>query len=210
MRVMLVDDHAVVREGYRRLLEWEPGCEVVAECARVEEVLDWLKRSEVQLPDVVVLDLSMPESSGLDLLRWLAADWPALRVLVFSMHEAPAIVAQAFRAGARGFVTKSSPPDELLRCLRRVHAGHLQVLSADLTGVPVRASEAPHAHLSPREFQVFLRLVEGSPVEAIAEGLQLSVKTVANYQTLIRQKLGVASALELVRYAHLHGLAAIR
>lgn len=209
VRVMLVDDHAVVRAGYRRLLELEPDCVVSAECADADAALSLLQQRVPPGVDVMVLDLSMPGRSGFDLLRRSALRWPGIGLLVFSMHDSPAMVAQALQAGAAGFVTKSSPPEVLVQALRRVAAGERGVLSPDLAataGAPTAL--APHQALSAREFQVLLGLVAGEPIEAIAERLHLSGKTVSNYQTGIRQKLGISTALELLRYAQQHRLLA--
>lgn len=204
--VLLVDDHAVVRAGYRRLLEGEPGCAVVGECADGDAAYDWLQRGRTPV-DVVVLDLSMPGRSGLDLLRRIALRWPAVATLVFSMHDSPAMVAQALQAGAAGFVTKSSEPDALVAALRRVAAGERRVLSPDIAGADgTAAARPPHEALSPREFQVLQGLLAGDAVDAIAVRLHLSAKTVSNHQTAIRQKLGVATAVELLRYAQQHRL----
>lgn len=206
-RVMLVDDHAVVRAGYRRLLELEADFEVVAECADGDAALAWLQRPPHPAVDVVVLDLSMPGRSGLDLLQRCSIRWPGLRVLVFSMHDSPAMVMQALRAGAAGFVTKSSAPELLVQALRRVAAGERAVLSPDIAHAGrAPAALAPHEALSPREFEVLQGLVQGLAVDDIAQRLHLSAKTVANYQTLVRQKLGVATAVELLRYAQQHRL----
>jgi two-component system, NarL family, response regulator FusR len=212
IRVMLVDDHAVVRAGYRRLLEMESDLVVVAECADADAAYDALQRQPVSagpLVDVVVLDLSMPGRSGLDLLRRLTLRWPSLRVLVFTMHDSAAMVSQCLRAGAAGFVTKSSQPEELVLAVRQV-MGQGIVLSDDVAAV-VRAvledaERPPHTTLSPREFDVLRYLVDGLGVDEIAERLTLSAKTVANYQTMIRQKLGVGNAVELLRYVREHRL----
>lgn len=207
VRVMLVDDHAVVRAGYRRLLELEPGWQVCAECADGDAAYAWLQRSTPPAVDVVVLDLSMPGRSGLDLLRRIALRWPTLRRLVFSMHDSPAMVAQALAAGADGFVTKSSAPDVLVQALRRVAAGATGVLSPDLTGATTAPGALPpHQALSVREFEVLQGLLAGHTLDAIAERLHLSAKTVSNHQTTIRQKLGVANAVELLRCAQAHRL----
>lgn len=207
LRVMLVDDHAVVRAGYRRLLELESDFEVMAECANGDAALTMLQQRQGAGVDVMVLDLSMPGRSGLDLLRRVALRWPALRQLVFSMHDSPAMVAQALQAGADGFVTKSSQPEWLVAALRRVAAGERPVLSPDIAGAAAAPSaQPPHQALSSREFQVLQGLVAGEPLEAIATRLHLSAKTVSNYQTLIRQKLGVGTAVELLRYAQQHRL----
>jgi DNA-binding NarL/FixJ family response regulator len=206
LRVMLVDDHAVVRTGYRRLLELEPGFQVVAEAEDGNQALAELQRLR-EPPDVVVVDLSMPGRSGLDLLRRLGFRMPTVRTLVFSMHDAPALVAQALAAGAAGFVTKASAPQVLVDALRRVAAGQRPVLSPDMAGATAMPqAQPPHEALSSREFQVLQGLVAGYTLDEIAAELHLSTKTVSNHQTAIRQKLGVATALELLRYAQQHRL----
>jgi DNA-binding NarL/FixJ family response regulator len=206
LRVMLVDDHAVVRAGYRRLLDDEADIQVVSEHGDADSAYAALGRQAQQCTtDVMVLDLSMPGSSGLDMLRRARMRWPWLRVLVFSMHDSPAMVMQALKAGAAGFITKSSEPEFLVHALRRVGRGEQQVLSPDIAGVlAAPAAEPPHRALSPREFDVLRGLVEGLTLEQIAEQLHLSSKTVSNYQTQIRQRLGVATAVELLRYAQQH------
>ena len=207
IRVMLVDDHAVVREGYRRLLEAEPGIAVVAEQGDADSAYAELQAQPEPAVDVVVLDLSMPGRGGLDMARRIALRWPALRVLVFTMHDHPAMVAQALAAGAAGYVTKTTAPQDLVRALRRVAAGERPVLSDDVAAAAGPAAEPPpHMSLTPREFDVFRMLVDGLPVDAIAERLSLSSKTVSNLQTAIRAKLGVTTGVELLRYAQLHGL----
>jgi two-component system, NarL family, response regulator FusR len=205
LRVRLVDDHAIVREGYRRLFEIEGNIRVVGEHPHVESVLRSLDRSHGADTDLIVLDLSMPGQSGLEVLRQIVSNWPHVSVLVFTMHDSPAMADQALRAGAAGFVTKNCEPSFLLQAVRRVAAGERGVLSPDVT--PLRAGNAPPS-LAPREFEVLQLLIEGRSLDDIGQRLSLSSKTVANYQTMIRQKLGVSSPIELLRYAQLHGLAA--
>ena len=205
LRVALVDDHAVVRAGYRRLLELERDVAVVAEFADGDAAYAWLQRPPAPAVDLLVLDLAMPGRSGLDLLRRITLRWPQLRLLVFSMHDSPAMVGQAIRAGAAGYVTKTSDPETLVRCLREVAAGGRAVLSPDIAAVSASVAP-PHDGLSPREFQVLQGLLAGQTVEAIARQLHVSAKTVSNLQTQLRQKLGVANAVELLRYARQHRL----
>lgn len=205
IRVLLADDHAVVREGYRRLLELEPDMVVVAECADAETARAQLEDSG-QAADVLVLDLSMPGCGGLALLRHATEAWPTLRVLVFTMHDSATMVAQALRAGAAGFITKSSAPDVLVDAVRRVADGERPVLSADVTQ---RAAHQPTLPLAPREVQVLQLLVQGCSVEEVSRRLELSAKTVANYQTLIRQKLGASNTIELLRVAQRYGVAPV-
>ena len=199
---MLVDDHAVVRAGYRRLLDDEAGLRVVAECGDAESAYAALGTAATPSVDLLVLDLSMPGRSGLDMLRRARLRWPQLRVLVFTMHDSPAMVAQALAAGAAGFITKSSEPALLVAALRRVAAGETAVLSPDIAG----AAQAPQQQLSAREFEVLRGLAEGLGVEQIAARLHLSPKTVSNYQTQVRQRLGLQTAVELLQYARQHGL----
>ena len=199
---MLVDDHAVVRAGYRRLLDDEAGLRVVAECGDAESAYAALGTAATPSVDLLVLDLSMPGRSGLDMLRRARLRWPQLRVLVFTMHDSPAMVAQALAAGAAGFITKSSEPALLVAALRRVAAGEEAVLSPDIAG----AAQAPQQQLSAREFEVLRGLAEGLGVEQIAARLHLSPKTVSNYQTQVRQRLGLQTAVELLKYARQHGL----
>ncbi|HWH73311.1 MAG TPA: response regulator transcription factor [Methylibium sp.] len=207
IRIGLADDHAVVRAGYRRLLELEPDIEVAAEYADADAAYSGLTAGGERL-DLLVLDLSMPGRSGLELLRRLGQRLPALRVLVFTMHDGAAMVGQCLRAGAAGFVTKSSAPELLVDAVRRAARGEV-VLSPDVAmhAPGGGAAEPPHAQLSSREFDILQQLVAGRSVDEIAQGLRLSAKTVSNYQTQIRQKLGVAGAVELLRYAREHGLA---
>jgi DNA-binding NarL/FixJ family response regulator len=202
---MLVDDHAVVRAGYRRFLDAEPGFCVAAEAGSCAEAYARMTDDPV---DVIVLDLCMPGGSSLDTLRRMLTRWPQLRALVFSMHDNPSYVTQAFRAGALGYLTKNSEPAEMLRAIRDVAAGR-RFLSVDVAqGLAQDAldGESVLGCLTPREFEVLRFAAAGDSTCAIAERMHLSIKTVVNYLSLIRQKLGVDSDLELFRLAARHGL----
>jgi len=206
IRVVLVDDHAVVRSGYRRLIELEETMQVMAEFGDGESAYAWLAQ---QAADVLVLDLSMPGRGGIETLSRLKQRHPALRVLVFTMHDSAAMVTQALRAGADGYLTKSSSPELLIDAILRVWR-HEVVLSDDVRRHALSGSAAaaliPHLVLTPREFEIFRRLAEGITVDEIAQTLCLSPKTVANYQTVIRQKLGVETPVDMVRLAQQYGL----
>jgi len=205
LRVVLADDHAVVRAGYRRLLELEPGLQVVGEFADGESAYRWLAANPA---DVLVLDLSMPGRGGLATLQRLRQRVPALRVLVFTMHESPALAAQVLRAGAGGYLTKSSPPERLVEAVQQVAAGE-QVISPEVAqALRGNRREPSYLELSPREFDIFMLLAQGLGVDEIASRRCLSVKTAANYQTIVRHKLGLNSALEMYRYAQAYGLLA--
>lgn len=198
MRIALADDHAVVRTGYRRLLELEPGLEVVAEFADGESAYQWLQQNPA---DLLILDLSMPGRGGLETLMRLRARHIGTAVLIFTMHDGADIVAQALEAGAAGFVTKSSPPEDLVAAVKKVAQGGI-ALSADIARCTMASAQAtPDRNLSPREFEIFRLLAQGEEVADIARRLCLSEKTVFNYQTSIRHKTGLGSTLDMHRYA---------
>ncbi len=199
--LLLVDDHAIVREGYRALLGRQSGLEVIAEAENSAQAYEQFKLCE---PDVVISDITMAGSSGLELIGRIRARRRDAKVLVFSMHQNPGFARQALRAGALGYVSKSSPPEELLRAVVEVHGGR-HVLSADIAqslaleklGTEYRALES----LTVREFEILRLLLNGEPAERIAGYLNISPKTVANCHYLIKRKLGVASDIELMRLA---------
>jgi two-component system, NarL family, invasion response regulator UvrY len=200
-RVMLVDDHAIVRSGFRRLLDQYPAIEVVAEADSAERAYrDYLEF----LPDVLVLDLSMPGTGGLEIMRRVLARRPEARVIVFSMHEDAVLAARVMRLGARGYVSKSNAPEVLAQAVIEVAAGR-QFLSPDIAHsvalFKLAGEDDPLKLLTSREFEIFQQLVAGRPAPEIAKALNLSGKTIANYHTSIKQKLGVASDVELVRIA---------
>lgn len=206
VRVLLVDDHAVVREGYRRLLERTPEIEVVAEASTGEDAY----RVFCELtPDVVVMDINLPGMSGLEAARRMLAREPDARVLVFSMHEDALFGSRALQAGARGYVTKASAPEVLVEAVKAVSAGRLYIshdMAQELALQTVPGQDLPLNTLSPREFEVFRLLAEGKPVADIARILSLSQKTVANYQSLIKQKLEADTSAQMVWIALKRGL----
>ena len=202
--VLLVDDHAVVREGYRRLLERDESLVVVAEAATAA---DALRRDEQFNPDVVVLDIALPGVSGIEILRRILARRPQACVLVFSMYQDGIYVSRAIEAGARGYLSKASAPELLLDAVRCVAQGR-RYLSPDVEQVLARSSAADGraATLSARELEVLRMLSQGYSVERIGERLGLSPKTAANHQSSIKQKLGAESALQLILIAQQLGL----
>ena len=206
VRVLLVDDHAVVREGYRRLLGRTPEIEVVAEAATGEDAY----RMFCELsPDVVVMDINLPGMSGIEAARRILAREPDARILVFSMHEDALFGSRALQAGARGYVTKASAPEVLVEAVKAVSAGRLYIshdMAQELALQSAPGQDVPLNTLSPREFEVFRLLAEGKPVAEIARILSLSQKTVANYQSLIKQKLEADTSAQMVWIALKRGL----
>lgn len=201
IRIMLVDDHAIVRAGFKRLLEQQPGCHVVAEAADAERAYALFLEHQ---PDVVVMDLSMPGLSGLDTIRRIITRQPAAKILVFSMHEDASFAERAIQLGARGYVTKSSAPETLAAAVADIVAGKLALspdIAQSLAILRVTGEVNPMSILSAREFEIFRLLATGQSVNSIASLLNLSIKTVANYHSLIKQKLGINTDVELVLLA---------
>lgn len=205
VRVMLVDDHAVVRSGYRRLIDAEPDMRLVAEAENATQACAALREHAI---DVVVMDLSLREGSGLDAIARLLARQPQLRVLVFSMHQSAGHVTQALRNGALGYISKNSDPQEMIDAIRSVAQGR-KVFSADvaqvLAGVAVQ-HQNPLQQLTPREFDILRLFIGGQGVNALGEQLNLSPKTVHNHLSNIRNKLDVDSEMALLLLAARHGL----
>jgi len=202
--VMLVDDHAVVRAGYKRYLELDARLQVVAEAATGEDAYFQLEKTAV---DVVIMDLSMPGQGGFESLRRMLNRFPQQKVLIFSMHDNASIARQSLQLGAAGYLTKSMSPDLIVAAVHQVMAGGTPLepgIAASLAELATQG--APHEHLQPREFEVFIRLARGESVDAISSSLHLSPKTAANYQASIRRKLNVNSGVELHQYAKDHGL----
>ena len=208
IRVLLVDDHAVVREGYRRLIEKHPGLEVVAEADGAASGYQAFKTSK---PDVVVLDISMPGRGGIDLVRQIRQLDSSARILIFTMHASATYAQQAFRAGARGYVTKSSPPDVLVSAIRDVYKGR-PALCAEINQIIATSRLCGEVslidQLSPREFEILRMILDAKSTNEIASAFNLSPKTVANYHSEIKSKLGVRSDIELVYLSMREGLVA--
>lgn len=205
IRILLVDDHAVVRSGYRRLLDAEEGMQVVAEAASADEAYARLCGGGI---DLAMVDISLRGSSGIEAIRRMLAREPALRVLVVSMHDNPSFVVQAMRVGALGYLTKNSEPVEVLDAIRKVAVGR-RVLSADVAQAlagSVLDGDAPLACLTPREFDVLRMAASGESPGAIASRMHLSQKTIHNHMSSIRQKLGVDNDFKLMHLAVRHGL----
>lgn len=207
IRVLLADDHPVVRSGYQRLLGLEPDMRVVAEAADADAAYAAFAE---HAPDVVVTDLTMPGGGGLDLIRRVLRREPRARVLVFSMHDSVPLVRQALDSGARGFLTKASAPESLVDAVRTL-AGGGRYLAPELPPWLLDASRRGDAGeglsaLSVREFEIFRLLAQGASATECAQALKLSPKTVANHQTVIKEKLGVSTSAALAHLALRHGV----
>src|SRR6201998_2627068 len=207
IRVLLVDDHAVVRTGFRLLLQAHPDTKVVGEADSGESAC---QRYVELTPDVVVMDLVMPGMGGLEALRRIRAHHPQARVLALSAHDDPLHARRALREGARGFLSKRSAPEALLEAITAVAAGQRYIdraLAQKLAlGEVERGGKSAVEDLSEREFEVFVRLAGGASVQRIAEDLKLSASTVGTHLYNIKQKLNVENQSELTLLAIRHGL----
>lgn len=207
IRVLLADDHAVVRAGLREILSATGDIAVTGEAADGNAALAAVRAGEY---DVAVLDMSMPGRSGIELIKLVKAERPKLRVLVLSMHSEHQYAVRAVKAGASGYLTKESAPDALVAAIRRIAAGGAFVSPETAERLVLDASSGAaglaHTALSNREYEVFQMIVDGQSVSEIAGALNLSVKTISTHKARILQKMGAASVADLVRYAVQHKL----
>ncbi len=209
IRIVIADDHTIVREGLKRLVSSAPGMQVVGEAADGTQTLQRVRELSFE---VLMLDLSMPGRSGMELIKLVHAENPKLRILVLSMHQELQYAVRAIKSGASGYLTKESAPEQLEQAIRKVAAGGAYI-SAEvaqqlaLGAMPGASQAAPHESLSDREFEVFRLLVAGLSATDIAGRLTLSVKTVSTHKSNLMGKLGLNNVSDLVRYAMKHGLA---
>ncbi|CAN1515458.1 CitB Response regulator containing a CheY-like receiver domain and an HTH DNA-binding domain [Methylophilaceae bacterium] len=199
--IVLVDDHAVVRAGVRRLLEQETLFEVIGEAESGEKAYKIFGELK---PDVMVMDLSMPGMGGLESIRRILMRHERARILVLSMHEDLSFANQALKLGAKGYLIKNTLGDDLVKSIQMVARGEIFLsdeIAKKMAMQSISGTEDPIDELSAREFEIFRLLAEGLEIDAIAATLNISSKTVSNYQTMIKQKLNINTAVELIRYA---------
>jgi DNA-binding NarL/FixJ family response regulator len=206
IKILIADDHAIVRGGLKQILATTADMTVTAEAAQGSEVIERLRSCEV---DLLLLDMTMPGISGVDLIRRVRAEQPALPVLVLSIHNEAQVASRALRAGATGYVTKDSDPEVLLAAIRKLADGG-RFIDPKLVDAMVFEKHAgdvpPHEVLSDREFQVLQLLAAGKSINDIADMCALSAKTISTHKMRLMQKLGLANNAEVIRYAIRHGL----
>jgi DNA-binding NarL/FixJ family response regulator len=207
-RVVIADDHGIVREGLRQILSTSGDLDVVGEATDGHETIAIVRGTEF---DVLVLDMSMPGKSGVELIRQLKSEKPKLRIVVLTMHQENQYAVRAIRAGASGYLTKDSASAQLVQAIRKVAAGGAYI-SAEVAEQLAHqahgeAALAPHEALSDREFQVLRLLATGESLTDIGNRLHLSVKTISTHKSRIMEKLALGNQAELIRYAIAHGLA---
>jgi DNA-binding NarL/FixJ family response regulator len=202
IRILIADDHAIVRKGIRQILNDIPDVVTIDEAGNGQEVLERVRRNNY---DLVLLDISMPDMSGLDVLKQLKSEKPKLPVLILTMHPEDQYAMRVLKAGASGYMTKESAPDELIAAVKKISRGG-KYISPSLAEklafcLDVNAGRPPHEILSDREYQVMCRIASGKTITEIAEEMSLSVKTISTYRSRILEKMGMRNNAELTHYA---------
>ncbi|MES2237774.1 MAG: response regulator transcription factor [Pseudomonadota bacterium] len=207
IRIVIADDHSIIREGVKQILSSAVDLAIVGEAQNGHEVIEHVRASNF---DVLLLDLSMPGRSGIELIKQVHGEKPKLRILVFSMHQEHQYAVRAIKSGASGYLTKDSNSAQLLAAIRKVAGGgafiSLDVAEQFALGAMPDADQPPHKTLSDREFQVLHWLVSGNTVSDIARQLSLSVKTVSTHKARLMQKMNMHNQTELIHYAINHHL----
>ncbi|HEV8538633.1 MAG TPA: response regulator transcription factor [Bacteroidota bacterium] len=207
IRVLITDDHPLVREGLIKILREEVDMKVIGEAQNAAEAMEHLKQHDV---DVLILDISLPGKSGLDMLKDLKQRYPKLRILILSMHPEDRFAKRVLKTGASGYITKESAPDQLVNAIRKVFGGGKYIspaLAEQLAaGLELNTDQPLHEILSDREYQVLSMIAGGKKTQEIAEKLSLSPKTVNTYRARVLQKMHMRTNAELIHYAIEHGL----
>jgi DNA-binding NarL/FixJ family response regulator len=203
IKILIADDHTIVREGLKQILAETPDMVVAGEANTGQQVLDKVWKKDY---DVILLDISMPGRSGIDILKQLKSERPKLAVLILSMYSEEQYAMRALRAGASGYMTKESAPDELIEAIRKVSQGrkYISPSLAEKLAFNLEAGDEtrlPHENLSDREYQVMCMIASGKIIKEIAEDLSLSVKTVSTYRSRILEKMGLRTNAALTHYA---------
>lgn len=202
IKILIADDHAIVREGLKQIIRETSDMVVADEASTAQEVLEKVWKNDY---DVVLLDISMPGRSGLDILKQLKSQRPELPILVLTIHPEEQYAVRVLRAGASGYLTKESAPDELIKAIRKVSMGRKYVSSTLAeklaTEVDIVSEKPLHQALSDREYEVMCMIASGKTVKEIAEELCLSIKTISTYRSRILEKMKMKSNAELIHYA---------
>ncbi len=205
MKALIVDDHPIVRSGLRRLMAAEPQVDI-REAATGQEAISIFREYR---PNLVILDLNLPGSSGLEVIARLKIEDAKARILVISMHDNPVYVSRALQAGAAGYVSKNAPPDEILKAINRVAAGHAYIeheIAQELALWSIHSPSHRLAELSPRDLEILRLLGEGCSLAEIADAIGIGYKTVANHCTNLKAKLGATRTADLMRIAISRGI----
>ena len=207
IRILIVDDHAIVRQGLAQILEKSDGMEVVASCSNGADALRWLRQNDC---DVALLDVAMPGMSGIELLKQLKTSSAKVPVLIISAYPESQYAVRLIKAGASGYLNKECAPEEIIDAVRNVVAGNMhlspEAIKMLVNEINLPDARLPHETLSIREFQIFKLIVSARTVTEIADSTHLSIKTVSTYRSRILEKMNLQNNLELMRYAVEHQL----
>ncbi|MFO8234222.1 MAG: response regulator transcription factor [Bacteroidales bacterium] len=207
IKILLVDDHIIVRKGIKQLLEDSEDIRVVSEAGTAEEMFKIINKQDF---DVVILDISLPGRSGVEALKQLKSSFPELPVLILSMHPESQYALRVMKSGAMGYLTKDSVPEELIKAIHKVNKGKKYIstnLAEELANfLNDNIDKLPHQTLTDREYEVLLKIAEGKSLTGIAQTLSLSVKTISTYRSRILKKMNMKSNSELIKYAMEHHL----
>jgi len=202
LRVLVADDHPIVRTGIKQILAEDPDVHVIGEAENGSEVIDFLLKNTC---DLVLLDISMPGRSGIDVIKEVKQIYPHIAVLILSIYPEDQYAVRALRAGASGYITKASAPDELIKAVRKVAGGgkYISPSLAEVLAMQIdqKGAQQPHERLSDREYQVMLMLAAGKTVTEVADELFLSVKTISTYRARILEKMNMKNNAQLTVYA---------
>src|ERR1043165_6203773 len=207
IRILIADDHTIVRHGLKQIVDAEPNMTTVGEAKNGNEVLELARKMPV---DVVVLDISMPGRNGLETLKDLKREYPSIAVIILSMHPKDQYAVRVIKAGAAGYLTKEDAPEELVNAIKKAFRGEKYITAevAELLADYIEhgSSDTPHKMLSDREYEVFCGIGKGKSITQISEELFLSVKTISTYRTRIMEKTGMSTNAEITRYCIEHNL----
>ena len=202
MKIIITDDHEIIREGLKKILTKHEDFKIVAEASSAEELIDLLDKNEV---DFVTLDISMPGKSGLDIVKDIKLRFPDIKILMFSIYPDEKFAKRALTLGADGYISKNAKPSEIISAIRKIEKGGKYLKSEIIEELYLNPAssinEIKHETLSNREFEVLRMLAKGDKLTEIADSLGLSVNTVASYKSRIQEKLGLKSTAEIIRYA---------
>lgn len=201
IKILIADDHPIIREGLKQILKISTNIVIKGEASNGEEVLKLLKNNNY---DLILLDLSLPKKNGIEVLKEIRKKYPKLPILILSIHSDEHFIIEALRNGASGYITKDSIPEELILAIKNVYSGQIyinqKVAEKLINKIKLNKAQLPHNLLSPREYQVMIKIGQGKSLKEIAEELLLSVKTISTYRARILEKMELKSNAQIIKY----------
>lgn len=201
IEILIADDHPIIREGLKQILKISTNIAIKGEASNGVEVLKLLKNNNY---DLILLDLSLPKKNGIEVLKEIRKKYPKLPILILSIHSDEHFIIEALRNGASGYITKDSIPEELILAIKKVYSGQIyinqKVAEKLINNIKLNKGQHPHNLLSPREYQVMIKIGQGKSLKEIAEELSLSVKTISTYRARVLEKMGLKSNAQIIKY----------